>query len=539
MAITLTTAFLAELNKNVNQPNTIFEVDLDSATVKWGLSSGGYSGVLPIVKTVSLLQNKIDPKAGHSTRGQIKLTLVGRDNFKSLIQDNYLKNRRVRRYDGFIASGFLYSDYAKTYDGFISDWERDGDELTITVSDDLYDASIKIPEENSTNTQYASYLSSNPVGIMQNILTGQIGIDGAYIDSSQFTSEQNIWYPSWKFSRVITEPEKADDYLNELQEETMSYIIHDGDKITFKAFAPAVPSQTVETWSDSNEILKDSLAQKSGYKDNFYNRVIVYYDYDESGSDSASNFESAVIAIDADSQDATQWDEEKTKTIKSKWIRSLYWAQPSAVTGVVIYHASASNNAGSGTLTFSSANQTLTWTAPSSGAGGDPVTVDDDGKYDLYDGDSTKYIRVIVTAGSLPVSNQAETITLTSINASSVATALAQRLLNLYGDPLSTISLDIDINNCAYSGALIKPTDLKDITTDEACTKGYSSWNAERVMLTSVKPDFEKGKVTIEAMQTRTKRQYGFVAPAGNPHEWESATPAERQYAYVGKCYVW
>ncbi|MEK6532110.1 MAG: hypothetical protein AABZ23_06440 [Deltaproteobacteria bacterium] len=540
MAVTLTAAFLAELAKNVNRPNTILEVDLSGATVKWGFDSAGYSGVLPILKSVSGLQNKIDAKAGHSTRGQIKAVIVGRDNFKSLVKDNYLKNRRVRRYDGFISSGFLYSDYAKTYDGFISDWERNGDELTITISDDLYEASTSIPAETTGDTQYISYLNMNPVDIMDNILQSQLGISSAYIDGATLASERDRWLNDWRFNRVITEPQKADDYLNELQEETNSYLLHDGDKITLKVFAPPMPTDTVDEWRGDKDILIDSLRQKSGYKDSFFNRVLVYYDYDESGSDGAENFEGAVLVIDAASQDASQWDEESTKTIKSKWIRSLTWTQPASITGVIIYHVSASNGAGTGRLDYVSTTKVLRWKAPGSATWGASVIIDDDGRYDIYDGaDTTKYARVVVTAASLPPSTSYdEPITLTALTGSIYASSLAQKLLSLYADPASSVSFEVDINRCSYNSIFVKPTDLKDITTDEACSKGYDTWNLERVMLTSVKPDFEKGKISVEAIQARMKRQYGFIAPAGYP-DYASATTAQRQYAYVGHCYIW
>ena len=82
-----------------------------------------------------------------------------------------------------------------------------------------------------------------------------------------------------------------------------------------------MPGQTVEEWTDAHHLLHNSFSQKSGYADSFFNRIVLYYDYDESGNDKEENFESAYIAADAGSQDASQWNEVKTKTIKSKWIK--------------------------------------------------------------------------------------------------------------------------------------------------------------------------------------------------------------------------
>jgi hypothetical protein len=540
MAITLTAAFLAELKAADNVPDTVLSIALDSGTVKYGLAAGnGFSDIKPCIGSVSSLQNRLDPKKAYSTRGQITFQILGRDNFKNIIRDEYLKNRRVTRYDGFIASGFAWSDYAATFTGIITDWARKGDVLSVTVADDLAEGVKKIPAENATKTQYLDYTGSgagmNPVDIMQSILKNDLGISASLVDDTQFDSEQGLWLAGWLFSRVLTEPKDANKYLNELQEETNSFIIHDGEKITYKVFAPPVPGSTVEAWTDNNNILDGTLSCKSGYKDFFFNRVVVYYDYDESGSNNEENFEAAVIAVDAASQDSAQWSEVKTKVIKSKWVRSITHIQPTNVTGVVIYHVSVNNGAGSGTLTFTydaDGEHTLEWSAPG-GTIGEAVTVSKDGKFQVFDADKTKWVRVVVTNGSLAGSNKSDTITLTALSASIFASTLAQKILSRYRDPSSVVTFEVDINNVAYNSVFIKPTDLKDLTTDEAFEKGDSTWVAERVMLTSVRPDIAKGRVQIEAIETKMYHLYGFIAPASQP-DWNSATAVQKEYAYLG-----
>lgn len=569
MAITLSQRYLNEIKKCVNAPNAVIELFLDGSTRRFGYHSrngvgvtyfradGAYKadgwthaiggddldgfGVEADLKSVSSFQNKLDAKKGYSTRGEISFVIAGRDNFKSLISDNYLKNRRVAKKEGFISQGFTYADYATTYVGMVTDWSRNGDELTVTVSDDLVDASIKIPTENEAKTQYIDYRNVNPADIMRNILSVNLGVGGSYIDLAKFASERDTWLNGWKYSRVITDSKEANEYLNELQVEANSYLFHDGDKISLKVFAPPVPSQSVEEWTEEANIIKDSFRQKSGYKDNFYNRVVLYYDYDESGSsDSADYYDSAVIAVDSASQDSTEWDEASTKTVYSKWIRSTTFSQTANITGVFVYHASKNNGAGTGTLafTYDAANgNTLQWTPPG-GTIGEAVKITKDGKFDVYGSDSTRFIRVLVTTASLPASGAADTVTITPLDGDKYALAVAQKILSRFRDPASTVSFDIDINCAAFGSTFIRPTDVKDVTTGEACEKGKSSWTRERLMLTSVKPDVENGKVAIEAMVTRFYRQYGFIAPAGLP-DYGSANDAQRKYAYVGRSYVW
>ena len=564
MAIIINDNFVAELKKNTNIPNCVIEVSLDSGIVYWGYHTMiANPEIKPILKTVSNLQNKIDPNKGYTTRGQITLTISGRDNFKTLIQNNYLKNRRVKRKEGFIINSantslygsgyygsglyggevFPYSNYITTFTGKIIDWSRNGDELTIVVADDLaVDAAKNIPVENATKTQYYDFRNTHPVNIMTTMLqsTAMLGISTSFIDSTAFTNERDVWLQGWVFDRIITEPLAANQYLNELQIETNSFIVHDGDKISYKVFAPPVPGQTIEKYNDNDNMLLDSMSIESGYKDNFYNRVAIYYDYDESNEDNDINYESLHIATDAASQSTAQWSEIKTKIIKSNWLRSRTYTEPVNITGCIIYHCSFNNViiAGStlaqpGTITYNAAAQTLTWKPPSSSAAGAAVVVSKNGKYQLFGIDETKNIRVIVTSSSLPVGNQSDDINVTNLNTNTLVGQLAQKILNRYRNPVTTIKFDLDINNVAWNSQFIKPTDLKDITTDEAFEFNESSWSNKRVMLTSIKPDFEKNKIQCEAIETQLFKRYGFIAPAGYP-DYPTATTVQREYAFIG-----
>lgn len=538
MAITLTSRYLTELKKGVNRPNVVLEIGLDSGTIKIGYHNGraealGFSDIIPVLKSVSTLQNKLDTKSGYSTRGQITAVISGRDNFKTLVANNYLKNRRVTRKDGFITPDFLYSDYAATFTGTIQDWSRKGDELTLTIADDMTDATVKIPTENSTKTQYLDYRNTNPVDIISNILSTQLSIGAGYINSAQFTSERDTWLQSWKFDRVITEPASADTYLNELQIETNSFIVHEGDKISYKVFAPPMPGQTVEEWTDELNILDGSMSVKSGYKDNFYNRVVVYYDFDESGGDKTDAFESIVLAFDPASQGAGQWDEVSTKTIKSKWIRSQTYTQTTNIGGLKVFHVSRANGVGNGTLTYTYATNQLTYAGPASSAG-EAVTLTKDGKYQVFSADKTKYVRVIITTASLPVANASDTVSITALNGEMYATTLATKLLSRYRDPTTSVSFAVDLNNVAWNSTFIKPTDLKKITSDEVFEKGVTGWTQEQVMLIGVQVDFENAQVKVDAIDIKLYHKYGFISPSSHTAVWDSATAAQKEYAFIG-----
>lgn len=557
MGMVLSRRFLEELGKCSNTSNVVVEFELDGGPARFGFhgrnalppcsfrADGKYYAqgsayaigsdelpfVVPALKTVSSLQNRIDVRSGYTTRGQFTIVIAGRENFASLISDEYLKNRRVRRKDGFVSHGFTWIDYASTFTGKVLDWSRRGDELTVVIADDLKEASAKLPAESESRTGFIEYKAMNPADIMADIIISRLGVDASLVDLDVFAAERERWLGGWKFDRILTEPLEANQFLNELQVESNSFIVHDGERISFKVFAPPHPGQMVDEWTDRT-FLKDSFALKAGYRDGFCNRVVVYYDYDESGGDREGNYESAVIAADAASQSASQWNETSTRTIKSKWIKSHTFNEQPGLDGVKVYHASRANGVGIGQLLFDRASSALTWTSPG-GTAGEAVKLTRDGKYQVFDADKNRFVRVLVHAAALPATNAASAVEISAIGGGNHASTLAGKILNRYRDPVATMSFDVDINCMASDSSFMKPTDMKDFTTDEACGKNAANWIKNRVMLTSVRPDFASGRVSVEGVETKMSRRYGFIAHAGLP-DYEEASTAQKAYGYIG-----
>lgn len=79
--------------------------------------------------------------------------------------------------------------------------------------------------------------------------------------------------------------------------------------------------------------------------------------------------------------------------------------QPVNVTGVTIHSASADCAAGNGTLTFTAAGTTATWT-PQGGTAGAPVNIGAGGDFTLLGGGGGQSISITVVAAALPVGNQ-------------------------------------------------------------------------------------------------------------------------------------
>jgi len=537
MAIIFSAKYLEEAAKIPNTPDVIVQIDLDSGTIKIG-EHVPFVGVITALEKPTSFQNKIEPKKGYATLGKFSFQIIGRENFKDLIKDEYLKNRRVTKYEGFVADGFTFSDYANTYTGIISNWTRKGDVLTVTVADDMQPTTKSVPAENETKTQYLDYSNMNPVDSMTNLILTQAAVPSARVDSTQFTSERDTWLAGWKFQRVLVEPVKIKELLNELQESTNSFVIHDGEKISYKVFSPLLPGQTAVELRDQYEILDGSVSQESGYLDLFYNRIVIYYDYDESGDDGEKHFDSVYDTNDADSQGSPEWDETTTKRIKSKWIKSYTFDQPSNITGLKLYHVSKSNGLSSGKtgheIKWNATNKTLSWTAPD-GTEGATVTVEEEGRFDLYDADTRKFVRVIVTDfAGLPGTNQTDPISITALSGSNYAATIANKWINRYRDPVSIVPFKVGLNHTANNGEMWKPTDLFKLTTDDACVKGKDSFNAESMMVLSVRPNSGANEIALSAIQTKLYKRYGFIGSASMTSDYPSATEAEREYAFIG-----
>ena len=553
MGTTLPANFQAELNKGINQPHIIVEVTkTDSTLLKFGFTTGGFSDVNPALKKATSSQNRLDVNKSFATRGQARFTIGGRDNFKNLIRDEYLKTRIVSFKVGYIADGFAYSDYAEFYSGDISDWNRKGDNLTITVSDSLAahgEIELPILADATLLATALKYQNASPTDIILDMLllkadrtTDISGVETleipvAQVDQANIIAQGDLWLSGVVFDRVLIEPTATNDLLNEIQREAGLFVFHNTEQIDCSVFAPLLPGVTVDTFTDTYNILKGSLTQNSGYMKGFYNRIVVYTDYNEEGGDNAGDFEFAAISADTNSQSSSNWNEVSTKVIKAKWIRSRTFTQPSSVTGVTIYHMSRANAVGSTSLlTWTVATSTLQWTT-TGGAIGDAVEVTEDGRYELFDANNKAHIHVIVVFSDLDASNQSDNITITSLAGDTYAQTLANRTLRRFSNPIATVKWNSDINEVNNGTVLRKPGDFINMTTDEAFEFGENTWVAENVMLTSIRPDYLKGVIAFEAIETRFsgssyQSKIGVIS-AGTPADYDAASDTEKEYGYI------
>ena len=527
---TFSAEYIAEQKNPNRSPDTIITISLSGKTLKWGIHK--HLDVIPCLASSISFQTEINPEKSLSTIGKMQFDIKGSANFNPIVAGYRLKGRRVDVEQGFI--GIARNKYITPYTGVISDYKISGEILTLYVSDETELLRTNYPETNDSGTQYHDYSDTNPVDIMINLIATQAGI--TKYDSAQFLAEKSTWYNNWKFQKILTESKNILSHLAELQEETMGAIFHNGEDIDFKAFAPLLPGSNPRALGDEFNLLKNTTKIDSGYADSFFNRIEFYFDYDESGEDNKDeNFENVYIKDDGESQ--TNWGETVTKIIKSKWIKSITFTQPSNITGVVIYHMSATNGTSAGatghTISYDPVLNTLAWEAPN-GTKGLPIKVDQDGKYTLYDADLNKYIRVIVTVASLPGLVAPDDITITALAGATYAQIIGDRFLNRFSNPLPVISTEIDLKDFHSGGDMFAPMQTILMTSDKISAFERNGFENEYCMLLSVKPNFGKAKAQITLAQTRLNQRYGFICPNGYP-DYATATEFQRQHCYIGR----
>jgi len=518
--------FIKALNDPSVELETVVDLELDSGTVT--ISETRVHG-LPILKSASSLLHKLQPAYGKANIAKSTIRLIDESEWGPIVANNYIKNRRFNAKIG--PRGGPSASFWTYFTGLIVDFSSKSGILTIELQDDLYIAKEKVPTENDTNTQTLAFQNQNPIAIKEALIETYGGVPSARIDADAFDFEETNNFPGWYFDRVLTRPTAIKKLINELDEQTLNFVFTDGDKVTTATFMPPPPRSELPHLEGG--WIRGSLELDGAMDEYFVNLCVVYYDYDESGNEGEECYDNVAIVSDSESQDSDHWDEVARKVIKSKWIRSFTIAQPSNISGVVVYHCNPQNGAGTGNLAYNSTNKTLTWTAPGDSAGA-AVKVDKNGRFQLLSATTTKYIRVVVTYDDLPGSNQSDNLVISALPGAQHAATLASHWVTRYVDPQAELKFNLDLFAGINLDKFIKVSDILEITSDRIITKGRLGWDRERIMLSSVRPNFAKKQIKITGLQTKFKKSYGYISPPSHTDDYDDADAAARKYAFVG-----
>lgn len=161
--------------------------------------------------------------------------------------------------------------------------------------------------------------NQSPTDIVLDILKNYVGIAEEDIDTNQFTTEESAWLTAFTFTGIVSEPTKASELLEEIQEQTMSNIwwSEEEQKIKFKVIAPGNSQSSVLTDNANILDIKINNNEKSRIS-----RLVIYYGRDvvTEDLDEPSAYANALIDWDNDAEGSDQYGEKATKTIYSRWI---------------------------------------------------------------------------------------------------------------------------------------------------------------------------------------------------------------------------
>ena len=204
-------------------------------------------------------------------------------------------------------------------------------------------------------------------------------------------------------------------------------------------------------------------------------------------------------------------------------VQMLSTTQPTNITGVVIDYAAGQNGAGSGTLTYTASGTLLQWTAPG-GAIGPSVNIGSNGTYVIEDADPNKWIRVTVTSGSLPGTNQTDSVPLAAV----------------YNKVFDNVSAsEASAGDTEYRALMVKNENAAQVDgakvyiskrgiSNTATTGSYASSGAVTVNVSSTTgfPDsgFIYNSTSGEKMYYTSKGATSFTVPAGGRAQF--GTPA-------------
>lgn len=105
-------------------------------------------------------------------------------------------------------------------------------------------------------------------------------------------------------------------------------------------------------------------------------------------------------------------------------------SQPVNITGVTIVEVSGDSTIGVGSLSFTYSGTTLQWKNPGDSAYGAAVNIGVGGTFNVFANDGIKFIEVSVVSGILPVANETDNITITSLYFKDVDIATADDRLH-------------------------------------------------------------------------------------------------------------
>lgn len=277
-----------------------------------------------IVMDIPALSLELDPLKAQSSISEMQIELDNRDGrAKELIQKFRIYNRQASILIGFDEPGMTIDDFMPYNSGVVHKWkgdDADSNQVTIIFRDPLQileDTKVP-PDENEgqpTPIVYVDGQITHPVLIEKDLLENQINVPAHFLDLASF--DQAALHPTltdWAFIRTIDDSEKGRDLMEELAQLSAAYVVPT-EEGQLRVFVYDPTGQPVAELG-RKDFVQGSL--KFDFDDeNLKNAAACYYGWD-GGGEKAENFVEAIVALDADSENA--FNKTATESIRPKWL---------------------------------------------------------------------------------------------------------------------------------------------------------------------------------------------------------------------------
>lgn len=214
-----------------------------------GLPFAGVQSVLP-AKAVASVSQKIDPKKGIASIGQVSFNLLATAETEDMLSTGYLAGKDVRVLSGFETLNSI-DDFRPIMVGTWQDYEIDDKKGIISVKlqdmlNQFQKRQLPIETYNAAGAKTSAdivYSNANVVAVMRNIFD-RIGIRGRYLHPDYDALETGaLSSADYNVTRTISGAQDADEMLDELAQTAGLFLVPLGDgRLTPKLQDPSAPT---------------------------------------------------------------------------------------------------------------------------------------------------------------------------------------------------------------------------------------------------------------------------------------------------------
>jgi len=220
-------------------------------------------------------------------------------------------------------TGIGNSDYAASGTVTIGkeamSFTRSADILTLTRAQ--WGTEAKEHKANDTVQISPTWSDVNIIDFLYEMQVTGANIPAAYINFSDWEAERDLWLSGANVTGILMKPESVEKVVGEALRDFMLDMWWDAvaQEIKIKALSPEPSGSTINTLSESKDIIKGSLTIKRKSKDRI-TRVTVWFDkIDYSQDEKPENFRTGQSSINATNEDSNHYDDTSIKTITSRW----------------------------------------------------------------------------------------------------------------------------------------------------------------------------------------------------------------------------